>query len=77
MKINTAQISQQIELLNNRHLDELKLFIEFLMSKKQKEIQQKNKSKSNPPKLLADLKPLAIPVSHYIIQRDSIYEDRL
>ena len=47
------------------------------MSKQQKEIQQKNKPKSNPPKLLADLKPLAIPVSHYIIQRDSIYEDRL
>jgi hypothetical protein len=76
MTTNTAQITQQIEFLNTRYLDELSLFIEFLMTKQQKEIQPKVKPKSK-NKLLADMQPLAMPVSDYIIQRDTIYEDRL
>jgi hypothetical protein len=75
MTTNTAQITQQIEFLNTRYLDELSLFIEFLMTKQQKETQQKVKPKSK--NLLADMQSLAIPVSDYIIQRDTLYEDRL
>jgi 4-alpha-glucanotransferase len=73
---NTAQITQQIAFLNTQHLNELSLFIEFLMTKQLKETQQKAKPKIKEIKLLADIQPLIMPVSHHIIQRDTIYEDR-
>jgi hypothetical protein len=77
MNVNTAQITQQIEFLNTRYLDELSLFIEFLMVKQQKEKQEKIKPKSKKINILADMQTLAMPVSDFIIQRDTIYEDRL
>jgi hypothetical protein len=77
MNVDTAQITQKIEFLNTRYLDELSLFIEFLMVKQQKEKQQKIKPKSKKTNILADMQPLVMPVSDFIIQRDTIYEDRL
>jgi hypothetical protein len=77
MAANATHITQQIGHLNTRYLDELSLFIEFLMIKQQKETQQKVKTKTKKIKLLADLQPLPMPVSDYIIQRDTLYEDRL
>ena len=76
MATHTASITQQIEFLNARHLDELQLFIAFLMTKQRKETQQEEQPVSKRPQLLADIQPLSIPVSDYIIQRDNIYEDR-
>jgi hypothetical protein len=73
---NAAQITQQIAFLNTQHLNELSLFIEFLMTKQQKETKQKAKPKIKEIKLLADMQPLIMPVSNHIIQRDTIYEDR-
>lgn len=75
MATTTAHITQQIEFLNSRHLDELRLFIEFLTTKQQKETQLAIKSTTKRTKLLADIEPLAMPVSDFIIQRDTIYED--
>jgi hypothetical protein len=74
---NTAQITQQIAFLNTQHLNELSLFIEFLMAKQQNENNPKLNPKVKKPKLLSGMQTLAIPVSDYIIQRDNIYEDRL
>jgi hypothetical protein len=77
MAATATHITQQIGHLNTRYLDELSLFIEFLMTKQHKETQQKVKPKTKQVKLLADLQPLSMPVSDYIIQRDTLYEDRL
>ena len=41
MTTNTAQITQQIEFLNTRYLDELSLFIEFLMTNSKKKHNKK------------------------------------
>jgi hypothetical protein len=60
---NTAQITQQIAFLNSQHLNELNLFIEFLITKQQKENVQKAKPKAKKTKLLADIIPLNMPVS--------------
>ena len=74
MNINIPYITQQINFLNPQHLEELRLFVEFLMTKQQKTVKEQQKPKGT--KLLGDLNTLDIPVSHYIIQRDDIYEDR-
>jgi hypothetical protein len=76
MNTNVVQITQQIEFLNRRHLEELHLFVEFLLSKQQKEVKSIPKRKKS-VMLLADIQPIAMPVSDYIIQRDDIYEDRI
>jgi hypothetical protein len=73
MNINVLQITQQIELLNHKHLDELNLFIEFLITKQKKEVKKKPFKKP----LLADIQALPIPVSEFIIHRDEIYESRI
>ena len=75
MNINIPYITQQINFLNPQHLEELRLFVEFLMTKQQKTVKEQQKPKGT--KLLGDLNTLDIPVSHYIIQRDDIYEDRI
>ncbi len=76
MNTNVVQLTQQIEFLNHRHLEELHLFVEFLLNKQQKEAKNEPKRKKR-MMLLADIQPLAMPVSDYIIQRDDIYEDRI
>ena len=75
MNINIPYITQQINFLNPQHLEELRLFVEFLMTKQQKAVKEHPKPKET--KLLGGLNTLDIPVSHYIIQRADIYEDRI
>ena len=75
MNISVPYLTQQIKFLNPQHLEELNLFVEFLMNKQQKIAKEQPKPKGG--KLLGDINSLDIPVSHYIIQRDDIYEDRL
>ena len=77
MNTNIPQITQQIAFLNSQHLEELGLFIEFLMSKQAKADKKKTLPKSKKPLLLSDIKPLNMPVSDYIIDRNTIYDDRL
>ncbi len=76
MNTNVVQITQQIEFLNHRNLEELRLFVEFLLNKQQKDVKNTPKRKKRTA-LLADIQPIVIPVSDYIIQRDNIYEDRI
>jgi hypothetical protein len=76
MNTNVVQITQQIEFLNHRHLEELHLFVEFLLNKQKKEVKQTPKRKKR-VMLLADIQPIAMPVSDYLIQREDIYEDRI
>ena len=75
MNITLPQITQQIGFLNAQHLEELNLFVQFLMSKQQRVTKTRTKLKK--AKLLNNMQPLNIPVSHYIIQRDMIYDDRI
>jgi hypothetical protein len=54
MNTNVVQITQQIEFLNHRHLEELHLFVEFLLNKQQKEVKIAPKRKKC-MMLLADI----------------------
>jgi Protein of unknown function (DUF2281) len=75
MNSSLPYLTQQIKFLSPQHLEELHLFIEFLMNKQQKAIKEVPKPKGT--KLLGDIMPLDMPVSDYVIQRDMIYEDRI
>jgi hypothetical protein len=69
-----TNLNQQINTLNAKHLEELQLFIEFLLVKQETNIEPKrNKQK----RFFADINPIDIPVSKYVIQRDEIYENRI
>lgn len=75
MNTNVIQLTEKIAYLNHKHLEELQLFVEFLLNKQQKQstvlpVMQKRR-------LLSGIQPIHIPVSEHIIQRDSLYEDRL
>ncbi len=72
MNTKIAQLSQQMEFLNAGHLEDIRLFVEFLINKQQtisnKQVKTKKRSK-----ILADMQPIDMPVSNFIIQRDDIY----
>jgi hypothetical protein len=70
---NAAQITQQIAFLNTQHLNELNLFIEFLITKQQKENVQKAKSKAKKIKLLAGMQTLDLPVSDTNTSNQAFY----
>jgi hypothetical protein len=76
MDKSLVNLTEQIAFLNPKNLEELQLFVEFLLQKQQK-------TAKTPPKrskkivLLADMYPIVIPVSDYIIQREDIYENRI
>jgi hypothetical protein len=70
---NTAQITQQIAFLNSQHLNELNLFMEFLLAKQQKENVQKAKPKAKKIKLLADIQTLDLPVSETNTSNQAFY----
>ena len=78
MKMTNAaefQLIQQIQLLQPDNLDELRLFIEFLLSKQKKVVRKKKVDKPR-RQLLSGMKPILVPVDNVIIDRASIYEDR-
>ena len=66
------QLTHEIQNLDLKSLEELRLFIERLL-KKQK------KSSNNPAKraLLADMERISIPVDNIIIDRADLYENRI
>jgi hypothetical protein len=76
MNAKIAQLSQQMEFLNAHHLEDIRLFVEFLINKQQKEPKKQPKSKKRTP-ILADMQPIAMPVNDFILQRDDIYDDRI
>jgi hypothetical protein len=76
MNTKVAQLSQQMESLNARSLEHIRLFVEFLINRQQQTSNKQVKSKKR-SKILADMQPIDMPVSNFIIQRDDIYEDRI
>lgn len=76
MNTKIAQLSQQMEFLNAQHLEDIRLFVEFLINRQQQASNKQVKSKKR-SKILADMQPIDMPVSNSIIQRDDIYEDRI
>lgn len=74
MNASINQINQQIGYLDARHLEELQLFVEFLLIKQR---QAKVYSKQKQKRLLTDIEPIDIPVGDYTIQRDEIYDSRI
>lgn len=70
-------LTWQLQLLNQQSLEELRLFVAFLLQKQQSPLVPKNDKPAAPKKLLADLKPIAVPVNHVIIDRAELYEDRI
>ncbi len=69
------QLTYEIQNLDLKSLEELRLFIDTLL-KKQK--QPDKKSNKNAPKktLLADMERIPIPVNNIIIDRAELYENR-
>ena len=68
-----SQLMDRIRLLNDQQIDELRLFVEFLLSKPL--LQPKTGAKSLPP--LQGLQRVPVPVNNIIIDRADIYEDRV
>ncbi|MFN7119316.1 MAG: hypothetical protein ACK4TA_21135 [Saprospiraceae bacterium] len=68
-----ARLMEKIQLLNAQQIAELQLFIEFLLAKPA--LRAKLEEKPNTP--LQGLQRIPVPVNEVIIDRSSIYEDRI
>jgi len=70
------QLTHQVQNLDAKSLEELRLFIERLLKKQKKNGKKSNK---NPAKktLLADMERISIPVNNNIIDRADLYENRI
>ncbi|MBK6996687.1 MAG: hypothetical protein KA138_13055 [Saprospiraceae bacterium] len=70
------QLTHQVQNLDVKSLEELRLFIERLLKKQKK---NGKKSTNNPAKktLLADMERIPIPVNNIIIDRADLYENRI
>jgi hypothetical protein len=73
--MDTVQLNQELAFLSPQHLEEVRLFVAFLLSKQQKTNKPANKRKQKTD-ILVGLQPINIPVNNHIIQRDELYEDR-
>ena len=77
--IDDLNLAKQIQRLNKQHLQELQLFVTFLLSKQQgAPVSQDSRNKvvhSNI--LLADLESIPLPVDNFIIDRAELYGDRV
>lgn len=67
-----AQLTRQIQNLDVRSLEELRLFVDSLLKK-----QHKNGKKTTSKTLLADMERIPIPVNDIIVDRADLYEDRI
>ena len=72
------ELTERIRLLNPQQLDELRLFVEFLLSKSTKPAKNVDEKKRYPTKrLLSDLERIPVPVDNVILNRTAIYDDRI
>ena len=70
---NVVQL-QHVELLSQKDIENIQLFIDFLVRKQKITFQKVEKTK--PKKLLFDMERIAIPVNNIIINREDIYNKR-
>ncbi|MBC7774516.1 MAG: hypothetical protein H7246_03685 [Phycisphaerae bacterium] len=70
------QLTHEIQNLDLKSLEELRLFIETLL-KKQKQPDKKSDKNAPQKTLLADMERIPIPVNNIIIDRAELYENRI
>jgi hypothetical protein len=73
--MNTVQLNQELAFLSPQHLEEVRLFVAFLLSKQQKS-KKSNIKRKQKTAILVGLQPINMPVDNHIIQRNEIYEER-
>jgi hypothetical protein len=72
-----VQLTRQIQHLDVQSLEELRLFIEQLLSKQKKAGRKKGQKAAGAKTLLADMELIPIPVNNIIVDRADLYEDRI
>ena len=70
------ELTHEIQNLDLKSLEELRLFIEKLLKKQKQPSEKKDKNIPKKP-LLADMERIPIPVNNIIIDRAELYEDRI
>ncbi len=73
--ILNLQLTHEIQNLDLKSLEELRLFIDTLL-KKQKQPRKKSEKNAQKKTLLADMERIPIPVNNIIIDRSEFYENR-
>jgi len=68
-----AQLLERIRLLTPKQLEELRLFVEFLLTKPQ----LAKYAQPEPETPLIGLQRIAVPVDDVVLNRAEIYEDRI
>lgn len=74
--ILNLQLTHEIQNLDLKSLEELRLFIDTLL-KKQKQPRKKSEKNAQKKTLLADMERIPIPVNNIIIDRSEFYENRI
>lgn len=76
--IDDLNLARQIQRLNKQHLQELQLFVTFLLSKQQgASVALDSRKVVNSNILLADLESIPLPVNNFIVDRAELYGDRV
>lgn len=70
------ELTHEIQNLDLKSLEELRLFIEKLLKKQKQSSEKKDKNIPKKP-LLADIERIPIPVNNIIIDRAELYENRI
>jgi hypothetical protein len=70
--MNTLQLNQELAFLSPQHLEEVRLFVAFLLSKQQTSNKPSKKRKQKAD-LLTGLQPINIPVNNNIIERNGLF----
>jgi DUF2075 family protein len=72
----SVQLTDKIQNLDLKSLEELQLFIEKLLKKQKHQGNRRNKN-ARQKTLLADMERIPIPVDNIIIDRAEFYENRI
>lgn len=67
-------LAQQVALLDSRNLEDLRLFVEFLLSRQQN---LKKRKKTRARRVLADLETIPMSINNVLIHREALYDNRL
>jgi hypothetical protein len=70
-----SHLFNRIQLLTPKYVEEVMLFVDFLISKQQNKHSHENHKRTKV--LLSDIEPLSIPVNQVIISRSKMYDERI
>lgn len=68
-----AALAKQLAKLNAQNIEELQLFVEFLLNRQE----QKKKKTTHKKEVLSDLETIVISVDEVILDRETLYENRI